>query len=320
MDSGYRYWVTMSGPGIPSAIKPLSNSQKILGLGLLLFIVLGCSSAGSRKSGKDLSDGGSAAGLSRLQFAESQQNSALYELVYSNAGSKEISDVRYAQGRLLMNEKGVFRFEQAKKEPQRNLIIYFHPDREIVVIFPKLKTAVKATPDIISGDEGDRLLAAYDGLRMVLCMSNVWNNPEKNSLEITSMGDSLSLQEEGRSFRWIVDMDSGVSGNPITSMRARKGFRNLCSIERKSNSIQQYSRANKDAFMQGGAGQLSKTNEWSLVIPGHVRQSDFSFTPYPIRKSEPENIDAMFEPPEIDPSIQVQQLTLDLIRDWMGLR
>lgn len=289
-------------------------------MGLLLCFLIGCSSAGSRKGGKDSSEGGSAAGLTRLQFAESQQTLNLYEFVYSNAGSKEISDVRYAQGRLLVNDRGVFRFEQTKKEPQRNLIIYFHPDREIVVIFPKLRTVFKATPEIFSGYEGERLLAAYDGLRMVLCLSEVWNHPEKNSIEITSLGDSLTLQQEGRSFRWIVDMDSKASGNPIVSMRARQGFKNLCSINRKTNSIQQFSRSNKDAFLQGGAGQVSTANEWSLTVPGHVRQSDFSFTPYPIRKTESENLNAMFEPPEIDPSYQVQQLTLDLIQDWMGLR
>ncbi len=303
----------------PNRFYPLSI-LRIWGMCVLVWALLGCSRAETKKSSGELTHGGSAAGLERLKFAESHQDSALFELVYSNAGSKEISDVRYAQGRLLMNDQGVFRFEQAKKEPQRNLIVYFNPDQEICVVFPKLKIAYHASPEILTGPEGEKLVAAYDGIRMVLCLSNVWNNPEPNSIEIGTLGDTLSLQQQGRPFHWNVDMDPGASVSPITCMRARRGFRQLCTLERKTSTIHQYSRSNKDAFMKGSGGQLLSGNKWSLSLQGHSRQSDFEFTPYPIKKTESDAVSTLFESPPLDPSFQVQQLTLDLIQDWMGFR
>jgi hypothetical protein len=318
--SGYGYWVPMNASGPLCIRRYSSNTLKVGGILILALCFFGCIGAETKKTGKTSSDGGSAAGLARLQFSESQQDMALFELVYSNAGSKEISDIRYAQGRFLLNDQGVFRFEQSKKEPQRNLIVYFNPEREIIVIFPKLKIAYKASPEILSEGEGERLLAAYDGLRMVLCLSNVWNNPEANSIEVASFSDNINLQQQGRPYRWIVEMDVGASTSPISTMRARQGFKQMCSIERKANSIQQYSRSNKDAFMRGAPGQLKTGNEWSLIFPGHSRQSDFVFTPYPVKKTEVEDVRSLFMPPEIDPSFQVQELSLDLILDWMGLR
>ncbi len=323
--SGYRIWVPMNVISLSFNPVHFRSLAQAGGVCLLVMALLGCLGADTKKDRSGFTKersakGGSAAGLAKLQFSENQQESALYELVYSNAGTKEIADVCYAQGQFLMNDKGVFRFEQRKKEPQRAFIVYFNPEHEILIVFPKLNIVYKASPEVLSGAQGERLVAAYDGLRMALCLSNVWNNPEANSLESGDGGDSLFLQQPGRPFRWNVDMDAVAAGSPITRLRARKGWREVCTLQHNANSIQQFSRANKDAYMHGGSGQLGSGNQWSLSFPGNTRQSEFIFNPYPMKKDDAGTVRELFSPPTIDTSFQVQELTLDLILDWMGIR
>lgn len=320
--SRYVSWVQMM------SVKFMTNRKKpflmawVMAVCILtpVLVALGCAEIG-KKAGSDNPKGGSAAGLAKLQFAEVQQDVVLYELVFSNAGSQEISDIRYAQGQFLMNDKGAFCFEQGKRDPQQCFSIYFRPDREILVLFPKLKIAYRGSPAILSGREGDKLVAAYDGLRMVLCLSDVWSKPEENSIEVSSSGDNLTLQQPDRPFRWNVEMETGASLSPITEMRARSGFSQLCQIQRRAGKMQEVKGNKKDAFMRNNMSKLDSANEWSVILSGHTRQSDLVFTPYPVKnREEKDKLHGLLEPPKLDPSFQVQELTLDLIQDWMGLR
>ena len=311
LHSGFRLGLEM-GSGSKRILCP------ILSVILLFLVVLyGCASSQSKKSSKG-SKSDVQPLISRLALAEQQQQYGLYELIYSNAGSAEIKDVRIAQGQFLMNDRGVFRFEQRKKDPNKAMWVYFNPDEVILVVFPKLKIAYKGSPAILSGPEGDKIVAAYDGLRLVMGLSEVWNHPEQHKVE-PSTGMGVSVQQEGRPFRWSVRMETGSSGNPIVSMSARKGFRELCTIERKVNSIQHFNRDNKNAFVAGAAGQLQDSLRWNVTLSGSRRITDLVFTPYPVNKTEVEKTLNLLKAPSLEEGFQVQELNLDIIRDWLSL-
>lgn len=309
--------------GVTVKIKNIIN-RPLFRAGLALFAMVlilaafnGCASSQSKKNSRGAKSDVEPL-ISRMALAEQQQRYGLYELIYSNAGSKEITDVRIAQGQLLMNDQGVFRFEQRKKDPNKSVWVYFNPNEIILVVFPKLKMAYRGSPAILSGPEGDKLVAAYDGLRMVLGQSEVWNHPERHKVEPAS-GMGVSVQQEGRPYRWSIRMEGASSGNPIESMSARKGFRELCTIERKVNSIEHFSRENKNAFSAGTAGQLQNALRWSVALSGDSRITDLVFTPYPINKSDAEKTQSLFKTPDLESDLQVQELSLDIIRDWLNM-
>jgi hypothetical protein len=286
---------------------------------LLLFLFFsGCGKSSTKGTSSDPSQSGEAS-LSRLRVLEQQQSFGLYELIYSNAGSEKITDVMVAQGQLMMNDQGILRFEQRKKDPQKTVQVYFDPNRIIQVAFPKLKLAYRADPMILAGKYGERVVAIYDGLRILLGLSEIWNHPEKHSIK-TGSGGTLLVTQEGRPYRWTIETSGAYSGIPVDSLKAKSGFSEVCFIQRNTASYQQYTEGNKKAFLQGAAGQIQKTFNWNISFPRAYRTTDLVFTPYPLTGMDTKKANEMLVTPELAPEIQTQELSLDMILDWLSLR
>jgi hypothetical protein len=282
-------------------------------------LILGCSTTDKKKKGRKADSGSKSEAsmddqLARLRTLEQQQQYGLFELIYSNSDPRDTSDIRLAQGRLLMNDQGVFKFEQRKKDPQRSLWVYFNPRTEIIVAFPKLQTVYRASSQILSGPDASSVLAAYDGVRLLLGLSDVWNHPEQHTIKASSLGSKITLEEAGRPYHWSLEF----GGSTLQEMSAQSGFRRLARYTKQTGAYKEVSDVNRKSAAAGTGGQSVATTRWALSIEKSRRSSELIFYPSPINHADESRIQSSLEEPKLDSSFKVKELTLPMIRDWLS--
>lgn len=296
---------------------PRSPRLLHLGIAALLAVLpaLGCSSL-KKEGGSASSGAGGSAILSRLSADEQRKDIGYYTLLYTNYEPGNTTNIQVAQGGILMNDAGVLKFEQQKREPLRNVWAYFHPEREVIVAFPKLKTAYRASPAIFNAPEAERIVALYDGLRLVLGLSNAWTNPDQNRTSVSRGGTKAELTESGRTFRWDMDIDPDNPNHPFSALTAKKGLKNLIHLERKVRSVPSFK-------VKGSVPtpEIPTTAvQWSLTFPGSKRTADFAFDPVVGAESQRDRLQVALEPPALDSTFKVTDLTVPMVLDWLNLQ
>lgn len=298
-------------------VRPHRTCGLLSALGLALFLS-GCNKLALTKAGDPIApESDSEFMLVQMQAVEQRQSQGLYDLIYSNKMGTQASDFRLAQGRFLMNDRGVFKYEQPKKDADRSFWIHYDPAADLVVGFPKLKTAYKAPTSILEDEDLIPVLAAYDAVRLILGLSETWSDPSKGTTRNKS-GGSLGLEEAGRPYQWTLDFGVATGGgSPIASMVCQKGLSRVLSVARSTTTIPVASGTS------GGKPMPDRplvANQWEFVFGGSPGTTDLVLNAYPSNTVEPEKLAESFKAPELDATIQIKELTPALIRNWLNLR
>lgn len=290
---------------------------------LLLACLVSLSAEAAKKgaSQKAASKGKPDDAIETLRAAEQRLSLGYYSVIYSNWDPINTSDLELAQGQLLMNDNGAFIFEQIKKDPKRSYSVYFNPDKEFTISFPKLNTAYRASPQILAEPEAEPILAAYDGVRMLLGMSDVWSHPEKNTIKKALFGGKITLEDATRPYKWSFEFDSRQMGTPIQLMTCQHGFKHLVRIEKKTHSITVHSHTSEGtgkAFV--GVGQQQPAHQWSITLGKSERAGELVFTQAEISEELAEKFRTALQGPKLDKTVKKQELTVALLRDWLRVR
>lgn len=260
--------------------------------------------------------------LNRLAGFEEENEYGLYEFISNSRSDAKQSLMKICHGVLLMDDRGVSKFESLRKSNTEPFWVYFNPSDRILVVFPERKTAYQAPASILQDPQTQRVLAAYDGLRLVLGLSDVWSNPGQSQVERKGFGRTVEFQSPGRPFHWEVDFDESSSTAPFAKLNAKDGLKNLTTISRKTTSMALYDQEATQSYGAGNdtGGVQIDANLWQIEMAGGGSETQVQFTPYPKSSIDREKLGRQLAAVQPDKSYQVQDLTVDHLKRWLDLR
>jgi hypothetical protein len=260
--------------------------------------------------------------LNKLAGIEQDTQYGLYEFI-SNSRPKDPNAIMgIFHGVLLMDDRGVSKFESLRKSNTEPFWVYYNPTDRFLVVFPERKTAYQAPASFFQDPETHSALAAYDGIRLVLGLSDIWSNPERNNLERKSFGDRVEFQAPDRPYRWEVDLDSSSSTAPFASLQAKSGRRTLANISRKTTSMAIYDEAATQKYGGGvdTGGVHIDANLWQIEMAEAGRENQLQFTPYPKSSIDEAKLGQQLASVELEKDYKVEDLTVDRLKRWLDLR
>jgi hypothetical protein len=287
---------------------------------LLGFVALGClESVKKAKPGNAKVDSDSV--IRNLALTEQETEYGFYEFIGSSDPTGSSQNSRVCRGKLLLHESGAFKFEQDVGDPSRSFWAHAEPEGEIVVAFPLLQTVYKASwATLFQDPEAYQVLAAFDGLRILLGLNDVWSNLSANNVK--TQADGASFQQNQRPYKWKVEFSGDTTAAPFTRLKALQGWKNLVLIERKTGSIKQYDRDSTDAFLKGRTdrGQSIAVVVWETSMEGSALPFQVQFTAYPKTAMSPEAATQNLKAPDVGSEMQIKELTLPRLKQWLNLR
>ena len=288
---------------------------------LLGFVGLGCLES-VKKVGAGHAKVDSDYVIRNLALAEQETEYGFYEFISSSDPSGSPQNSRVCRGKLLIHESGTFKFEQDVGDPSRAFWVHADPEGEILVAFPLLQTIYKASWSALFQDtEVYQVLAAFDGLRVLLNLSDVWSNLAANNVK-THGGGEASFQQSQRPYKWKVEFTEDTTGVPFGRLKAVSGWKTVAQIERRISALKQYDKDATDALLKDRVdlGQSVAVVVWETSMEGSVIPFRVQFTAYPKTAMSPEMAAENLKVPDVGSEMQIKELTVPRLKQWLNLR
>ena len=257
-----------------------------------------------------------------LAALEQENDYGLFEFIYSTKPEKDSMLIQASRGLLLVNDEGAFKYEQQRRQANEAFWVHYEPNGSLVVAFPLLKRMYRAPASILEDPELTPVLAGYDGLRLLLGLSDVWSNPAGNALETSERTGSVTFQQPGRPYQWKVLLTEGLSFYPFSEMRAHSGARTQTKIFRRDVSYKEYDEDATRRVMGGkeAGGQPVTSNVWEITLAQGLRVGQIQYTPYPKGSMDPDKAREQIKFPTLESELEEKELTVAQIKRWLNLR
>ena len=295
--------------------------KRILTIGVSL-ILLGCEGTFKRTSDSG-SDSKNEIAIATLAANESRNQVALYILNYTNMpGEGKFTGIGLASGRVLSSSDGRFKFEQNSSAPSKNFYVYFDPNDKLWVVLPQLKRAFYAPAAILQSPEAVSMLAAYDGLRILMGQGSVWSDPSRTQFNPRRMGGA-TVEQTGSPLKWNILFESGDLQFPIKEMEANAGMKSVLTIDRQAGSFESldYSGGNPGGIPgQNVRGTQINVNTWRFRFPGSASITEIQLNPLSGNDAKQLLERGALDAPKIPEDFQSEELSVGVLLNWLNIR
>jgi hypothetical protein len=286
-------------------------------------LLAGCRNAGLPSFGPGKSDVDVAAQVRNLAALEHERDYGFYEFIYSLTPAGGDATPQVYRGRLLASESGAFKFEKAGKVSGARFWVHFHPQRELIVAFPDVKTAYRAEPGLLQDPELTSVIAAYDGIRMFLHLDEVWNSPDQVGMDEHETGGSVTLQKPGRPYSWKISLAPLGGNTPFSELQAGMGLNKVFLMKREKTAYKNFDESATERYFDRGeetGAQQMTFDIWEVELEGGSGTDQLQVTPYPSGSISRAEVESHLGPIELDKQFQVKELTVAQIKRWLNLR
>ena len=286
----------------------------------ILIGLMGCEGTLEKVRGSgDTSDAELA--IASLASRESRSEAGLFILNYTNFPQEgSLNGVTLASGRLLSARDGRFKFEQSSSEPSKSYLIHYDPKGSLLVVFPGLKRAFRAPGEILLAPEMQRVLACYDGLRILLGQGNIWSDPSRSQFRVRGSRGAI-VEQIGRPFRWHILFEDGDLLFPIKEMEAKSGSKRVVKIGRALLSYESLDYSNGGGGFPGKnvRGSQIKIDTWKFTFPKSPSSTEIQINPLNDTQAEELVKQGGLNAPEIPSDFQTEDIIPTVLMNWLNI-
>ncbi len=286
------------------------------------MLMLGCEGS-LQKMREPGSSSDTELGIANLASQELQNTSVLYGINYTNLPEGEqFMGIRLASGRVLAHRDGRFKFEQTSSEPTKAFLIHFDPNGNLLIVFPRLKKAFRAPADILTSPQVLPVLAAYDGLRILMGLGEIWSDPNRSQFRTRGRG-GMVVEQTDRPFTWNVKIDTDGFLFPIEELEAKSRSRTVLSIAQDDLSYERldYSSGNVGGIPgQDVRGAEVRIKTWVFKFSKSPGTTEIQMDPLGGVDPDKRVAEGGLNAPDIPSNFEIGEISPVVLLNWLNIR